>query len=111
MDKYDDFHFSQSQAVIYKVIEENFPSLFERIRQYVKRGNWDVTASMWVEADLNMAGTEALLRQFLYAKQYIYEKFGAKTEVCWEPDTFGHVWILPQILRKFGHKILLFHAL
>jgi len=102
IEKYGDFHFSQSQAVTYRAIEENFPDLFERIRRHIERGNWDVTASMWVEADLNMAGTEALLRQFLYAKRYIYEKFGVKPRVCWEPDTFGHIWTLPQVLRKFG---------
>ncbi|MCX8171800.1 MAG: hypothetical protein N3E47_07590, partial [Candidatus Bathyarchaeota archaeon] len=55
MDKYSDFHFSQSQAVTYKVVEENFPDLFERIKQHVKRGNWDITASMWVEAAVNQA--------------------------------------------------------
>ncbi len=108
MSKYNDFHFSQSQAITYKVVEDNFPELFERIRQYVKRGNWDITASMWVEADLNMAGTEALLRQFLYARRYINEKFGVKPKICWEPDTFGHIWTLPQILRKFGIKYYYF---
>ncbi|MEM3745375.1 MAG: glycoside hydrolase family 38 C-terminal domain-containing protein, partial [Candidatus Bathyarchaeia archaeon] len=108
MDKYSDFHFSQSQAITYKVVEENFPDLFERIRRHVNRGNWDITASMWVEADLNMAGTEALLRQFLYAKHYIRDKFGVEPEVCWEPDTFGHIWTLPQILRKFGVKYYYF---
>jgi len=108
MDKYSDFHFSQSQAVTYKVVEDHFPKLFEDIKRYVKNGNWDVTASMWVEADLNMAGTEALLRQFLYARRYINEKFGVKPKVCWEPDTFGHIWTLPQILRKFGIKYYYF---
>jgi alpha-mannosidase len=108
MDKYNDFHFSQSQAVAYKIVEEKFPALFETIKKYVMKGNWDITASMWVEADLNMAGTEALLRQFLYARQYISEKFGSKPKVCWEPDTFGHIWTLPQILRKFGIKYYYF---
>ena len=108
MDKYGDFHFSQSQAVTYRSVEENFPDLFESIKNYVEKGNWDIIASMWVEADLNMAGTEALLRQFLYAKRYVYEKFGVKPEVCWEPDTFGHIWTLPQMLRKCGIKYYYF---
>lgn len=108
MDKYNDFHFSQSQAVTYKVTEDKFPELFESIKRYVEKGNWEITASMWVEADLNMAGTEALLRQFLYAREYIKEKFGVKPKVCWEPDTFGHIWTLPQILRKFGIKYYYF---
>lgn len=108
MDKYPSFHFSQSQAVTYNVVEENFPKLFEAIREYVAKGNWDVTAAMWVEADLNMAGTEALVRQFLYGRLYVKESFGVEPKVCWEPDTFGHVWTLPQILRKSGVRYYYF---
>lgn len=108
MDEHPDFHFSQSQAVTYKVVEENFPKLFEAIKRYVKKGTWDVTASMWTETDLNMVGTEALVRQFLEAKRYVQEKFRFKPNVCWEPDTFGHVWTLPQILRKTGSRYYYF---
>jgi len=108
MEEYPDFRFSQSQAAIYKIVEENFPEMFNSIKKYVEKKQWDITASMWVEADLNMAGTEALIRQFLEAKQYIKEKFGFEPEVCWEPDTFGHVWTLPQIIRKTGGKYYYF---
>lgn len=55
-----------------------------------------------------MAGTEALIRQFLYARRYIDEKFNVKPKICWEPDTFGHIWTLPQILRKSGIKYYYF---
>jgi len=102
MDEYADLHFSQSQAVTYKTAEDNFPQTFRGMKEKVKSGNWDVTASTWVEADLNMGGTEALVRQILYAKRYIIEKFGFEPRVCWEPDTFGHVWTMPQIMRKSG---------
>jgi alpha-mannosidase len=108
MDKYPDFCFSQSQAVTYRVIEQEYPELFEAIRKHVKRGNWDITASMWTEADLNMVGTEALVRQFLEAKRYVKEKFGFEPEICWEPDTFGHIWTLPQIASKAGLKYYYF---
>ncbi len=104
LDKYPDFHFSQSQAFTYKVVEEKFPDLFKTIKRHVKRGNWDVTASTWVEADLNMGGTEAMVRQLLEADRYIKQKFGLKPKVCWEPDTFGHSSIMPQLLRKSGGK-------
>ena len=102
MDKYPDFCFSQSQAVTYRAVEQEYPELFEAIRRHVKRGNWDITASMWTEADLNMVGTEALVRQFLEGKRYVKEKFGFEPKVCWEPDTFGHVWTLPQVASKAG---------
>ncbi|HYA21950.1 MAG TPA: glycoside hydrolase family 38 C-terminal domain-containing protein, partial [Thermoproteota archaeon] len=100
MDRYPDLHFSHSQVATYKATEDSDPELFERVKQKVKSGNWDVTAATWVEADLNMGGTEAMVRQILYAKRYIEEKLGFESRVCWEPDTFGHPATLPQILRQ-----------
>ena len=108
MDEYPDFCFSQSQAAVYKIVEEKFPEMFESIKKRANEKRWDITASMWVEADLNMTGNEALIRQFLEAKEYIKEKFGFEPEVCWEPDTFGHVWTLPQIIRKTGGRYYYF---
>jgi len=108
MERHLDLHFSQSQAVTYRIAEERFPELFEKIGSNVKDGRWEATAAMWVEADLNMGGTEALVRQILYGKRYITEKFRVEPEVCWEPDTFGHVWTFPQILRKSGIKYYYF---
>jgi alpha-mannosidase len=102
MDRYPDFHFSQSQAATYRAIEEKNPALFGKIREKVRSGNWDITASMWVEADLNMIGEETLVRHVLYSKRYVNEKFGFETRVGWEPDTFGHVWTLPQVFKKAG---------
>jgi alpha-mannosidase len=100
MDKYPDLHFSQSQVATYKTAEDSDPQLFEKLKEKVDSGNWDITASTWVEADLNMGGTEAMVRQVLYAKRYLKDKFGFEPRVCWEPDTFGHPATLPQILRQ-----------
>jgi alpha-mannosidase len=108
MDKYPDFCFSQSQAVTYRAVEQKYHELFEKIKRHVKKGNWDITASMWTEADLNMVGTEALVRQFLEAKRYVKEKFGFEPKVCWEPDSFGHIWTLPQVASKAGLKYYYF---
>jgi len=108
MDKYPVFHFSQSQAVTYMVVEELFPEIFNRIRERVKSGNWEVTAGTWVEADLNMGGNEALVRQFLYGKRFSKDRFNIDVEVCWEPDTFGHPLTMPQIVKKAGMKYYYF---
>ncbi len=102
MKEYPDFHFSQSQATLYSTMEKNYPSLFKETKKWVKQGRWEITASTWVEGDLNMASGEALVRQILYAKKYIREKFGIEPKICWCPDTFGHPWTYPQILKKSG---------
>ncbi len=104
MNEFPGFIFSQSQAVTYLAMQENHPDVFARIKGAVSRGQWEITASTWTEGDLNMSSGEAIVRSILYAKRYIREQFGFEPVVCWEPDTFGHPWTMPQILSKSGIK-------
>ena len=100
--EYPEFRFSQSQASTYLAVEEADPELFAEIQKWVKTGRWEVTGGTWVEGDMNMASGESIVRQILYAKRYFKEKFGVEPVTCWEPDTFGHAWTIPQILAKSG---------
>lgn len=102
MKNFPNFCFSQSQAYTYRLIEENYPDLFKSMEKRIKEKRWDITASSWVESDLNMASGESIVRQILYAKKYIKEKFNFEPRVFWSPDTFGHPWTIPQILKKSG---------
>jgi len=102
MNNSPDLCFSQSQAYTYKIIEEKYPELFKRISKRIKEGRWDITASTWVELDLNMVNGESIARQILYAKKYIKDKFNFEPKVFWSPDTFGHPHTIPQILKKSG---------
>ena len=102
MGAYPEFVFSQSQAAAYEAMEQHQPDLFARIRERIRQGRWDVTASTWVEGDLNMACGEALVRQILHTRRYTTQQFGVEPIICWEPDTFGHIATLPQILQKSG---------
>ncbi|MGQ9629004.1 MAG: alpha-mannosidase [bacterium] len=102
MERYPEFHFSQSQVSTYKAMEDYHPEVFSAIRRRVEEGRWDVTANTWVEGDLNMSCGESLVRQILLARRYIKERFGLSTRICWEPDTFGHPATYPQILKKSG---------
>jgi len=102
MDKYPDFTFIQSQAAIYKAIENMDPSLFERIRHYVQEGRWELGGGMWVEADTNLSGGEALTRSFLLAQRFFLDRFKKSAHVGWLPDNFGHTSQLPQLLKLSG---------
>jgi alpha-mannosidase len=104
MERFPFFKFSQSQAVVYDVIRKRDPELFERVKKFVAAGQWEVSASMWVEGDENMASGESLARQFLLANRFVKRHFGVEPEVCWQPDLFGHVRTMPQILRQCGVK-------
>ena len=105
---YPEFHFSQSQAAVYQAVETASPPLFETARARVAEGRWDVTASTWVEGDLNMAAGETIARHFLHTRRYIGKALGVEPVICWEPDTFGHPASVPQILRKAGVQFYYF---
>jgi len=100
MEQYPDFKFMSSQPQLYQFVKEDAPELFERIKEAVKRGQWEPEGGMWVEADCNLSGGEALVRQFLYGNEFFETEFGKRSRVLWLPDVFGYSAALPQILKK-----------
>lgn len=104
MDNYPDFRFTQSQAVLYDFIKEHYPELFERVKEKVKSGQWEIVGNAWVEADTNIASGEALIRQLLYGREFFLKEFGVSSDVYWLPDCFGFTWALPQIIKRSGMK-------
>ena len=107
MKEYPDYTFSQSQASVYKIVEEHDPSMLEEIKARVKEGRWEVTASTWVETDKNMPNGESLARHILYTKKYLSELLDISPDslkIDFEPDTFGHNLNVPEILSNGGVK-------
>lgn len=107
MEEYSQFTFSQSQASVYRIIEEYRPEMLDQIRQRVREGRWEVTASTWVENDKNMSGSEAMARHILYTKTYLSKLLGIEEDslqIDFEPDTFGHNENMPEILSQGGVK-------
>lgn len=107
MEEYPDFHFSQSQASTYKIIEDNAPWMMDEIKARIKEGRWEVNASSWVEADKNMPCTDSLLNQLYYAKKYMSEHWDVDSDsldIEFAPDTFGHSANTPEICNMAGIK-------
>lgn len=107
MREYPGFKFSQSQASVYRIMEEHDPAMLEEIKQRVLEKRWEITASTWVETDKNMPSGESLSRHILYTKSYLSQLFGLNPkdlEIDFEPDTFGHSRNIPEILAGGGIK-------
>jgi alpha-mannosidase len=104
MEEYPEYKFLQSQAYLYRRTSELYPELYERVRAAVARGQWLVDGAMWVEADTNISGGEALIRQFVHGKRFYREEFGIDSELMWLPDVFGYSGALPQIMAGCGIK-------
>ncbi len=102
MDRYPEYKFMSSQALLYKNLKEEAPELYEQVKERVKEGRWEVEGSMWVEPDCNLSAGESLIRQVMYGKKFFKDEFGVDNHILWLPDVFGYSAALPQILRKSG---------
>ena len=102
MDEYPEFAFGCSQAVQYQWMHDRFPAVFDQIVDRVAEGRWIPMGGMWVEADTNLTGGEALVRQFTHGQRFFQEHFGVTCDEVWLPDVFGYPASLPQIMRLAG---------
>jgi len=103
-ERYPSYKFLMSQPAQYVWLEEDYPQLYARLVDAVTKGNVIADGAMWVEADTNISGGEALIRQFMYGKRFFSERFGIDSELCWLPDVFGYSGALPQIMSGCGVK-------
>ena len=102
MEEYPSYKFMSSQPVLYHFLKLRYPEVFERIKQRVAEGRWEVEGGMWLEADCNLTSGESLVRQFIHGKRFFKEEFGKDNRVLWLPDVFGYSGALPQIMKKSG---------
>ena len=102
MDLYPEMTFGQSQAVLYDMTKKNYPAIYEKIKEKVAAGQWDICGNVWVEADTNIASGESLIRQVLYGTEFFRKEFGKVSKTYWLPDCFGFTAALPQIIKGCG---------
>lgn len=102
MERYPEYIFMSSQPQLYEYVKEEAPDLYERIKERVKEGRWEVEGAMWLEADCNLSSGESLIRQILHGKDFMKKEFDVDSRILWLPDVFGYSAAMPQILRKSG---------
>jgi alpha-mannosidase len=104
MDQDPSFRFTQSQAQLYDFVRQDYPQLFASIKERIDEGRWEPIGGMWVEADCNLSGGEALARQLLLGQTFFRQHFGPRgwTSVLWLPDVFGYAGNLPQLIKQAG---------
>lgn len=102
MKEFPEYIFLQTQPQLYAYIKQDYPEIYQEIKQRVEEGRWEAGGAMWLEADCNLTSGESLVRQILYGTKFFREEFGVDCKYLWLPDVFGYSWALPQILRKSG---------
>ncbi|MCL2410228.1 MAG: glycosyl hydrolase-related protein [Treponema sp.] len=99
MKEYPEFIFVQSQPCQLEIIKNEYPEIFEEIKQAYKKGQWEPNGGMWVESDCNVVSGESLVRQFLVGKKVNKELLDYEADTLWLPDVFGYAAALPQIME------------
>lgn len=102
MERYPEYVFMSSQPQLYEYLKEEAPEVYEKVKEMVKKGRWEVEGAMWLEADCNLCSGESLVRQIIHGKNFMKEEFGTDSHILWLPDVFGYSAALPQILKKSG---------
>lgn len=97
--EYPEFRFIQSMPAQLEQLREDYPTIFEAVRECYEAGQWEPNGGMYVEADTNMPSAESLIRQFLVGKAMSRKLLGYEGETLWLPDDFGFPATLPQIMR------------
>src|SRR2546425_10244576 len=99
MERYPDYHYSQSQPQLLQWLKEDVPELYARVKQRAAEGRFEPVGAMWVEADCNLTSGESLIRQIMHGTRFTREEFGITPTCIWLPDVFGYSAALPQIMR------------
>ena len=108
-DEYPEFVFTRGESWVYEQVERLAPDLFERVREYVKSGQWHVTGGQYLQPDANLPTEAGWRRQILHGQRYFEDRFGVRPNIGYNVDTFGHPATVPDVLASLGHIAYLFH--
>jgi alpha-mannosidase len=103
-DQYPELVFACSQAQQWWWVKENYPAIYERLKEKVKQGQVLPVGGMWVESDTNVTGAESLVRQLVFGKRFFLSELGVETDEVWLPDCFGYSAAFPQLILLSGSR-------
>lgn len=99
LEKYKTYKFNFEGSYRYELMQEYYPELFEKMKEYVAEGRWNVCGSAFENGDTNIPSPEALFRNILIGNSYFEKTFGKRSKDIFLPDCFGFGWALPSVAR------------
>ncbi|MFO7997305.1 MAG: glycoside hydrolase, partial [Dehalococcoidia bacterium] len=85
-----DYKFLIEQTALIEEIERRNPLLFQKITRLIKAGKIEIADGEYLMADTMIPNGETLVREILFGKRYVKEKFGIDVPVMWAADSFGY---------------------
>lgn len=108
LDGHPELFFTQGEAWTFAMVERADPALFARIRTHIASGRWEVVNGWWSQPDCNFPSIDGLRAQLTTGQAYVRERFGVVPRCGFNPDSFGHCAILPEVLRSFAQDRYVF---
>ena len=108
LDRNPDLFFTQGEAWTFDMVKRADPVLFERIRAHIVSGRWEVVNGWWTQPDCNHPTADGLRRQIATGLAWVKENFNLQPRCGFNPDSFGHCALLPEILREYGQDRYVF---
>lgn len=108
LDAHPALTYAQGEAWSFAMVERADPALFARIRTHVASGRWEVVNGWWTQPDCNFPSIDGLHRQLSTGLAYVRDRFGVTPRCGFNPDSFGHAAILPEVLRAHGQDRYVF---
>jgi alpha-mannosidase len=103
--EHDKLIFNHNEALLYRWVKKYDPKLFREIQNLVEQGRWSISGGWFLQPDLNLPGTESLIRQMTEGLRFFRDHFNARPRVAYNLDSFGHSPGLPQILKLAGYEM------
>ncbi len=100
-----DLIFNHNEVVLYRWVKQYDPKLFREIQKLVSGGRWSIAGGWYLQPDMNLPGTESLIRQISEGRKFFKKHFNARPLVAYNMDSFGHTGGLPQILVRSGYRM------
>ncbi|MBQ1232192.1 MAG: discoidin domain-containing protein [Clostridia bacterium] len=101
-EKYPHYRMNFEGAFRYALAKEYYPELYEKLKEYVAQGKWNVSGSQWDATDTNVPSSEAYMRQILLGNGFFEQEFGKKSKDIFLSDCFGFRYSLPSIAAHMG---------
>lgn len=101
-EKYPDYKFSFEGAIKYMLMKEYYPDAFQKTKEYIAAGKWNICGSSLDATDVNISSPEAVIRTILIGQNYYKKEFGVKSYDIFLPDCFGFGYALPTIMQHCG---------
>ncbi len=103
-EKYPEYKFNFEGSYRYELMKEYYPEMWERMKEHIAEGRWNVCGSAFENGDVNVPSPEALFRNILIGNEYFDKNFGKRSCDIFLPDCFGFGYALPSIMSHANLK-------